>query len=49
MRGQERSLRNPPGVAQQHKTFFTVCQRAHPAGYGTKDVPNPPYVDDETA
>ena len=49
MRGQERSLRNPPGVVPQHKTFFTLCQREHAAGYGTKDVPNPPYIGYETA
>jgi hypothetical protein len=39
-----RSWRNPPSVAQQHITFFTHYPTAHPAGYGTNDVPNPPYI-----
>jgi hypothetical protein len=38
-------LRNPPGVAQQHKAFFYECLTADPAGYGINDVPNPPYID----
>gem|GEM_PF-5665765 len=30
-------------------TFFTQCPMAHPAGYGTNNVPNPPYIYYETA
>ncbi|MDO8684777.1 MAG: hypothetical protein Q7N50_15040 [Armatimonadota bacterium] len=42
-------MRNPPTVAQQPIAFFTYYPMAHPAGYGTKDVPNPPYIGYETA
>jgi hypothetical protein len=38
-------LRNPPGVAKQHNAFFNECLPAHPVGYGTNGVPNPPYID----
>ena len=30
-------------------TCFTQYPLAHPAGYGTNDVPNPPYIGYETA
>jgi len=38
-------LRNPPGVAKQHKAFFDECLPARPVDYGTNCVPNPPYID----
>ena len=42
-------LHNPPCVAQQHNAFLNECLAAHLVGYGTNSVPNPPYIDSETA
>ena len=33
----------------KHYEIFNDCLPAHPVGYGTNGVPNPPYIDDGTA
>ena len=45
----KRILCNPPGVAQQHGTFFNECLPAHPVDYGTHGVPYPPCIEGGTA
>jgi hypothetical protein len=42
-------MRNPPSVAQQHNAFFNECLAAQLVGYGTNDVPHPPYIEHGTA
>jgi len=37
------------GVATQDNAFLNECLPAQPVGYGTNDVPNPPYMDQMTA
>ena len=44
---QARAARHPGAIATQR--IVNECLGAQPVGYGTNDVPNPPYIDDGTA
>ena len=39
----KRFLRNPPTLRSNHNTLFKECLTARLVGYGTYNVPYPPY------
>ena len=45
----KRLSRNPPTLRSNHNTLFKECLTARLVGYGTYNVPNPPYVEQGAA